>query len=266
MKMANKKEVSFSDLGPGYEGIGPFYDLFADNSDIPFYIQYAREVGSPVLDLAAGTGRVTFALARDGHEIVALDNSPSMLNVARERLKTEQLENAQRISIVEGDMTDFELNQKFRLIIIPVSFGHALTTEAQLSTLRCINRHLDDSGIFILDLFPGALQHDHATFVNGPFVLSNNQTIERHGEIHTDFVDQLMRIDLRYIARNWDEEIIHEVEIVSSAAIIFNREVDLLLRITGFEIIDELGTYDGDPYTPESGRRLLILRKGVHDY
>ena len=263
--MVDKRKVSFSNLGPGYEGIGPFYDLFSDNSDIPFYIQYARETGSPILDLAAGTGRVTFALAQDGHEVVALDNSPSMLAVAREKLKMEPSEISQRISIMEGDMTDFVFNQKFKLIIIPSSFGHALTTDAQLSTLTCINKHLDDSGIFLLDLFPGASQHEHATFVNGPFPFSNNRTAERHGEIHSDFINQLMRVDLRYIIRNQNEQIINEIQVVSSAAIIFNREIDLLLRMTGFEVLDEFGTFEGDPYTSDCGRRVLILRKRVHD-
>ena len=221
--------------------------------------------GSPILDITAGTGRVTIPLARDGHEIVALDNSPSMLAVAREKLKMESSEIAKRISILEGDMTDFEFNRRFRLIIIPSSFGHALTTEAQLSTLTCINKHLDDSGIFILDLFPGASQHEHATFVNGPLPLSNDRTVERHGEINSDLINQIMRVDLRYIIRNQDEEIIDQIQVVSSAAIIFNREMDLLLRMTGFEVLDELGTFEGDPYTSESGRRLLILRKRVHD-
>ncbi len=263
--MANKREPSFSKHGPGYEGVGPFYDLFADNSDLPFYIQYARAMGSPILDLAAGTGRVTFALARDGHEVVAVDNSPSMLRVAREKLEQEDRETAGRVSLLNGDMTNFELGKKFSLIIIPTSFGHALTTKAQLSTLRCIHRHLTESGLFILDLFPGAGQHEHASFVDGPVSFSDNLPVERQGEIHSDFIDQLMRVDLRYVVRNLDGEIVDELKVVSSAAILFNREVDLLLQITEFEVVDELGSFEGIPYTRESGRRLLLLRKKAHD-
>ncbi|MFW9794655.1 MAG: class I SAM-dependent methyltransferase, partial [Candidatus Thorarchaeota archaeon] len=129
----------FENLSAGYEGIGEFYDVFADNSDLPFYIKYAERLGSPILDIAAGTGRVTFALAHKGFEVVALEQSPSMFSVAKKRLQDIPREVADRITIVEGSMTNFALDKKFRLIIIPTSFGHAMTTEDQLSTLRCIH-------------------------------------------------------------------------------------------------------------------------------
>lgn len=262
--MVDNEENLFSNLIPGYEGIGRFYDLFADNSDIPFYLRYAHKTGSPVLELAAGTGRVSFSLAHEGFTVVALENSPSMLKRAREKLKQEPEESAKRITIIEGDMTNFSLHRKFSLIIIPASFGHALTTEAQLSTLHCIHKHLDESGIFILDIFPGALQHQHATFSDTPVQLPDGTTVERHGEIHTDLVKQLMRANLHYIVRDAAKNIIEDHQVVSGAALLFNREVDLLLELAQFEIIEELGSFEGEPYFSESGRRLLILRKKVH--
>ncbi|TFG33940.1 class I SAM-dependent methyltransferase [Candidatus Thorarchaeota archaeon] len=252
-----------SNMHPGYEGVGPFYDLFVDNSDLPFYLQYARQKGSPILDLAAGTGRVTFMLAREGFKVVALEESLSMLDVAQEKLNQEPLNSAERITLIRGDMTNFELKQKFNLIIIPASFGHALTTDTQLTTLKCIFNHLDDDGLFILDVFPGALQHEHATFVDGPVFLPDNTTVERHGEIFSNFLNQIMRVNLRYIVRDGNQNIIKDVRVVSSAALLFNREVDLLLQLTKFEVVEELGSFEGEAYSPESVRRLLILQKRI---
>jgi ubiquinone/menaquinone biosynthesis C-methylase UbiE len=80
-------ENPFEYLESGYEGVGEFYDLFADNTDIPFILEFARKTGSPILDLAAGTGRVTFALAQEGFDVVALEQSQSMLAEAKEKLK-----------------------------------------------------------------------------------------------------------------------------------------------------------------------------------
>ncbi|TFG34092.1 class I SAM-dependent methyltransferase [Candidatus Thorarchaeota archaeon] len=263
--MAEHEKNEFSNLGPGYEGVGQFYDLFADNSDLPFYLQYAREAGSPILEIAAGTGRVAFMLARKGFEVVALENSPSMLEKAREKLEREPPESARRITIIQGDMTKFEINRKFSLIIIPASFGHALTSEAQLSTLKCIYNHLQEGGIFILDLFPGALQHEHATFTDSPILLLDGTAVERHGEIHSDFLKQIMRVDLRYIVRNHKQEMIEDIRVVSYAALLFNREVDLLLRLSGFEVVRELGSFECEPYSSESVRRIFVLEKRVCD-
>ena len=82
-RMNARKNDNYDSTLSGYEGIGQFYDLFADNSDIPFFLKYAKRIGSPILDLAAGTGRVSFALAEEGYEVVSLEQSPSMLDIAR---------------------------------------------------------------------------------------------------------------------------------------------------------------------------------------
>ena len=65
--------------------IAEFYELFADNDDLPFYLKYAKRYSSPILDIAAGTGRVTFALALEGFEVTSLEKSASMLKVARQK-------------------------------------------------------------------------------------------------------------------------------------------------------------------------------------
>jgi len=234
----------------GYEGVGRFYDLFADNSDIPFFSKYAKKIGSPILDLAAGTGRITFALAKEGYEVVALERSQSMLEVAKQKLKNASPVIANKVKLIEGDMTNFNLERKFALILVPNSIGHAITTEEQLSTLQCVHNHLSDSGIFILDIYPG-----------NPVPLPNGTTVERHGEIRSNLLDQKMIVNLRYIVRDSDQIILEEVEVVSSMALLYNKEVDRLIRISGFVVVDELGGFDGQSYTSESGRRILILKK-----
>ena len=245
----------------GYEGVGRFYDLFADNSDIPFFLKYAKNMGSPILDLAAGTGRITFALAKDGHEVVALENSQSMLEVAKQKLDQASSIIANKVILVEGDMTNFNLERKFELVIIPNSIVHAVTTEEQLSTLQCIRNHLTDSGVFILDIFPGEMQYEHAEFKENPVSLPDGTTVERRGAIRSDMLNQIMTVNLQYMVRDSELNIIEEMEVVSSAALLYNRDIDNLISRSGFVVVDEFGGFDGDEYTPESGRRILILKK-----
>ena len=54
-------------------------------ADLPLWRTLARELGGPVLDVGAGTGRVALDLARAGHEVTALDIDPELLAVLRER-------------------------------------------------------------------------------------------------------------------------------------------------------------------------------------
>lgn len=245
----------------GYEGVGRFYDLFADNSDIPFFLKYAQNIGSPILDLAAGTGRITFALAKEGHEVVALENSQSMLEVAKQKLDQASSVIANKVILVEGDMTKFNLERKFELVIIPNSIGHAVTTEEQLSTLQCIHNHLTDSGIFILDIYPGEMQYEHAEFKENPVSLPDGTIVERRGAIRSDMVNQIMTVNLQYIVRDSEQNIIEEMEVVSSAALLYNRDIDNIISRSGFVVMDEFGGFDGQSYSSESGHRILILKK-----
>jgi len=260
-RMKEEKGDQNGNTRSGYEGIGRFYDLFADNSDIPFFLKYAKKIGSPILDLAAGTGRITFALAKDGHEVVALESSQSMLDVAKQKLTLASPDIANKVILVEGDMTNFNLERKFELVIIPNSIGHAITTEEQLSTLKCIRNHLTDSGIFILDIYPGEMQYEHAEFKENPVPLSDGTTVERHGEIHSNMLTQIMTVNLQYIVRDSEQNVIEEVEVVSSASLLYNKDIDLLISLSEFVVVDELGGFDGQSYSSESGRRILFLKK-----
>jgi 16S rRNA A1518/A1519 N6-dimethyltransferase RsmA/KsgA/DIM1 with predicted DNA glycosylase/AP lyase activity len=117
------------EVGPSYEGIAEFYDSFSTQDDLPFYIHYAEKQGSPILDIGAGTGRVSRYLAEHGFRVTAVENSPSMLRHLKREVKKISSEAKRKISVVEADMRDFEIDKELKLIIIPTSFVHAITTE-----------------------------------------------------------------------------------------------------------------------------------------
>jgi hypothetical protein len=74
-----------------------------------------------------------------------------MLDIAEEKLQ-KLPENVQsRVSLNQGDMTNFELGSKFAMVIVPWLFKYLLTTEDQLACFRQVHKHLNDDGVFILD-------------------------------------------------------------------------------------------------------------------
>ncbi|MFX1415655.1 MAG: hypothetical protein ACFFC0_02535 [Promethearchaeota archaeon] len=157
-------------------------------------------------------------------------------------------------------MTDFALDEKFALVIIPASFGHALSSEAQLSTLRCIKNHLLPDGLFILDLFPGTMNLNPTRFEDSPVSLPDGRVVTRSGMSSPDPVGQILRMTLFYEVQTADGESLEVIEVESGASIIYNREADLLVRMSGFEVVDELGSFEGAPHNSESRRRILVLK------
>lgn len=103
----------------GYQSnpfVAQIYDQvipYRDRPDVEFFVDTAIESGSPVLEVGCGTGRVLIPTARAGISITGLDLSDHMLDVCRAALKEESRDVQERVNLVQGDMRDFNLGQKF---------------------------------------------------------------------------------------------------------------------------------------------------------
>jgi SAM-dependent methyltransferase len=118
------------------------------------WLPLARECGPPILELGCGTGRVLIPLARAGFEVTGLDSSAHMLAVAWRKLADETAEVRERVTLVKGDMGDFDLHRRFALIICPFNtFQLLLAREDQERALRCARRALRSGGRFALSVF-----------------------------------------------------------------------------------------------------------------
>src|SRR4029079_2037657 len=83
--------------------------------DLPLWRDLAISHAGPVLDVGAGTGRVSLHLAGQGHRVVALDRSPDLLAALRARSAGLQVET------VAADARDFDLGERrFGLILVPM--------------------------------------------------------------------------------------------------------------------------------------------------
>jgi SAM-dependent methyltransferase len=115
--------------------------------DLALWRELAATHGTPVLDVGAGTGRVTLDLARHGHAVVALDRSATFLAALRER--------AGRLPIgaVEADACAFSLGRRFPLIIAPMQTIQLLGgPEPRARFLACARAHLEPGGVVAVAL------------------------------------------------------------------------------------------------------------------
>lgn len=102
-----------------------------------------------LLDLGCGTGKMTRLLAKAGYDMIGVDNSADMLEIARE----EEYENTDRILYLLQDMRSFELYGTVRAIVsICDSVNYILEEDDLREVFRLVNNYLDPAGIFIFDL------------------------------------------------------------------------------------------------------------------
>ncbi|NJM92471.1 MAG: class I SAM-dependent methyltransferase [Rhodospirillaceae bacterium] len=115
--------------------------------------------GGDVLELGVGTARVALALAEAGCTVTGLDLSPAMLERARQKVVSLPPSVAARLTLVQGDMSAFDLGRTFPSILVPFrAFQHLLEPAAQRRALTCMRRHLAPGGHLVIDLFDPRLE------------------------------------------------------------------------------------------------------------
>jgi SAM-dependent methyltransferase len=86
----------------------------AYREDLALWTRLAERHGGPVLDIGAGTGRVTLELARAGHRVTALDSDRELLQALERRAA------GLPITTVLADARDFSVPGRFALVLVPM--------------------------------------------------------------------------------------------------------------------------------------------------
>ena len=138
-----------------YTSFAAVYDTFMDN--VPYeewggYIhgmlcKYGVEDGI-VLDLGCGTGTMTEILAGYGYDMIGVDNSEDMLELAMEK----RIESGHDILYLLQDMREFELYGTVRAVVSVCDSVNYVTEPGELEEVfRLVNNYLDPRGIFLFD-------------------------------------------------------------------------------------------------------------------
>jgi SAM-dependent methyltransferase len=140
-----------------YDRIARVYDPWSASvvEDVPFYVEEAVHSGGPVLELGVGTGRIAVPIAAAGIDVVGVDLSAGMLEVARECAALAAVE----LDLRHGDMRDPPVDGTFPLVLCPFrSLLHMETDEDRRAALRAVSHRLAKGhGRFVFDVFsPGA--------------------------------------------------------------------------------------------------------------
>lgn len=147
-----------------YTAFAYVYDELMDNVPYDEWARYLigllKEYGVTeglVCELGCGTGQMTRRLAAAGYDMIGIDLSEDMLEVAREQeyeAVTEQEETGEpSVLYLRQDMRSFELYGTVSAIVsICDSMNYITTEEELLSVFKLVNNYLDKDGIFIFDL------------------------------------------------------------------------------------------------------------------
>ena len=139
-----------------YTRFARVYDMFMDNVPYEEWCDYItgllKEYGISnglVLDLGCGTGSMTELLAARGFDMIGVDCSEDMLEMALEK----RMASGRDILYLQQDMRDLELYGTVRAVVcLCDSINYLLDVQDLETVFRLVNNYLDPGGIFIFDL------------------------------------------------------------------------------------------------------------------
>jgi SAM-dependent methyltransferase len=240
----------------------------ADLVDAPFYIDLAKQIGGPVLEIGCGTGRILLPIARAGIEIHGLDKSPAMLEVLKGKLAQEVQHVRDNVTLHEGDMREARLDPKFALVTIPFRpLQHMHTLDDQAAALRTAAHHLRDDGRFAFDVFYPNFHRllagigDENFEMEWPVEGKPGQIIRRF--YRKDAVDKIHQsFSGVFIFRTFEgDRVVHEETAPLHMTWYFYPQLQALFRLAGLEVVEEYGSFSRAPLDNASIEMIFILRK-----
>ncbi len=244
----------------------PSYDHIRKRDDVAFYGALARETGGPILELGCGTGRVLLPIAREGVACTGLDGSTAMLDVLRQKLRTETPPPSLRLLC--APMEDFDLGgERFALIFSAFrAFQHLATVDHQLRCLANVRRHLAPGGIFAMDVFAPLLDRtaivDEPEAADATFPLDGAE-VTRWVRIQRDLATQVATIHMRYERTRGGMRTAPDEHESFHMRWTHRYELEHLLVRAGFTPTAFYGAFDKRPYDYVSGDVVVVARAAM---
>ncbi len=242
-------------------------DLIEDPGDVELYLALARRTGGPILEIAAGSGRVAVPLAEAGFEVTAVDIDPAMLARAAAAAVASDPATRRRLDLVEADLLGLRLagGARFNLAILALNSLLLMgTIENQKAALETMARHLAPGGLAVVDVWlPNAaelagydgrlgLEYIRRDPETGHEIVKTAAAVHEPTQGTVDLSVVYQEIDDAGATKTWTRT--DRLRLLNAADLVF------LAESVGLEVETVAANYDLDPIGPHDERAILIAQ------
>lgn len=250
-----------------YTSFAQVYDLFMDNVPYEKWSTYLEEILAEegicdgiLLDLGCGTGKLTRIMAEKGFDMIGIDNSMEMLDMAREQ--EYDREEPSGILYLLQDMREFELYGTVRAVYSACDCLNYIMEEDELLTVfRLVNNYLDPKGLFIFDMNT-SYKYEHLLAENT--IAENREEGSFIWENYYDKEEQVNEYDLTLFIKESEDD--KEERFLRFTETHFQRCYSMecvkqLLQEAGMELVAVYDAYTKNPLREDSEKVTIIARE-----
>ena len=241
-----------------YTSFAQVYDLFMDNVPYEEWCEYIKDIlhqygieDGLLLDLGCGTGKMCRIMSQYGYDLIGIDNSIEMLDIAREQ-------NDAGILYLNQDMREFELYGTVRAVYCACdSVNYILSEEELTSVFKLVNNYLDPRGLFVFDFNP---EYKYRELLAENTFAENREDGSFIWENYYDEEEEINEYDLTLFIKDdhGKFERFGETHFQKSYTLEAMRR---LIEAAGMEYVAAYDAYTFDPVREDSERITIIARE-----
>ena len=242
---------AYVSLAPYYDSLMPaqVYEAWAASCDRLF-----RERGlHTVLDLACGTGTLTWMLAEKGYEVIGTDMSVDMLAAAMSKMG--EYEAAERPLFLQQSAQELDLYGTVQAAVCSMDGMNYLSPDILREAVRRVSLFLEPGGVFLFDIHTPEKLHriDGQAFVSESeraFCVWN-ASCPKESDVCTYDIDLFIREGKRWRREEEEHrEYVHEPDALRA-----------LLLQSGFASVEVFGGLPLREKTPDDERLFFLCEK-----
>ena len=258
--MSNKYE--------GYGAISSVYDKINAHVDYSKWADFVEScfdkyLGARpelLLDLACGTGSMTLELAKRGYDMIGVDGSSDMLNIAFDRKYDLELKND--VLFLLQDMREFELYGTVRAITCCLDSINYLTDDGDVEKVFALcHNYLDPDGLFLFDI--NSPYKFEKIYGNNTYVYEDEDCGEGNFCVWQNCFDKesgLCDFFLTVFEKNEGSNTYLRRDELQTERCYSRKEIEDALTKTGFELIGFYSDFEFSPASENDERWYVIAR------
>ncbi len=207
-----------------------------------------------VIDLGCGTGTLAELMYGMGYDVMGVDISEDMLNVAVQKKARTNSD----IMYLRQDMRELELYGTAGTVYSACdALNYVLSEEELLEVFRRVNRFLFPGGIFIFDF---NTEYKYRELIGDSIIAENREDCSFIWENHYDAGKMLNEYDLTVFVRLKGETFRRFTEVHLQRGYT-PEQMEALLIKAGMTVVTAADADTGGTVTPESARVYMVARE-----
>lgn len=250
-------------MSEAYSDFASVYDQLMDNIPYEEWFSYLHGLLKEfnidrgiVAELGCGTGSMTELLSRAGYDMIGIDNSTSMLDIANQKKSTN---NSNSLYLCQ-DMREFELYGTAKAVVsICDSINYITDSEDLLQVFKLVNNYLDPKGIFIFDFHP---KYYYKEVVADSTIAEDREDLSFIWDNFYDEEENINELYLSLFIREKNSKDLYrkheELHLQKGYTL---EDIKKLLNLSGLEFIKAYDAFTHEDATEECERIYIIARE-----